>query len=70
MSALVASESSQLVQPGVPFHKLDLGFSAPGEALDSESSQAPSSQEGSATAFRDRCSPEKDWVCEWWPPTE
>lgn len=70
MTTLVASESSHLVQPGVPFHELDWGFSVPGEAPDPESSQAPSSQEGSATVAGDRCSREESWVCEWWPPTE
>ena len=70
MTTLVASESSHLVQPGVPFHKLDWSFSVPCEAPDTESSQAPSSQEGSATAAGDRSSREESWVCEWWPPTE
>jgi hypothetical protein len=70
MSTLVASESSHLVQPGVPFHKLDWSISAPRETAGAESSEAPSNQELSATAPRDRCSREESWVCEWWPPTE
>jgi hypothetical protein len=70
MTTLVASESSHLVQPGVPFHELDWGFSVPCETPDTESPRAPSSQEGSATATGVRFSREESWVCEWWPPTD
>ena len=70
MSTLVASESSHLVEPGVPFHKLDGGFSVAHETSDIESSQAHASQAPSPPEPRDGRRREESWVCEWWPPTE
>jgi hypothetical protein len=70
MTTLVASDSSHLVQPGVPLDELDWGFSVPDTSPGVELSPSPSSQRTSAPAPRDRQSREESWVCEWWPPTE